>query len=247
MRECQQRRIKGRREAPLPPPREMGPLSWLLFLSFLLHTSCLVRLSTRATRGCSTLGASVVLEPLYEADMDSVARLLSDAFDSPRFLFKAVSRMDFKAQLQDRQLRLVANGRNHTMLTLREEARGPVVGFLEMGLLSPVSVVVQGPDWVNSSTARVPTIGNLVIADSHRRRGLARVLMRAAEDAARGWAQGHIVVAVDPSNSAALALYRSLGYVEVDRSRQKIVKDLMQREVEFLVLVKRLEEGSSPG
>jgi hypothetical protein len=33
----------------------------------------------------------------------------------------------------------------------------------------------------------------------------------------------------------------------VDRSRQKIVKDLMQREVEFLVLVKRLEEGSSPG
>jgi ribosomal protein S18 acetylase RimI-like enzyme len=155
--------------------------------------------------------------------------------------------MDFKAQLQDRQLRLVATGRNHTMLTLREEARGPVVGFLEMGLLSPVSAVVQGPDWVNSSAARVPTIGNLVIADSHRRRGLARVLMRAAEDAARGWAQGYIVVAVDPSNSAALALYRSLGYVEVDRSRQKIVKDLMQREVEFLLLVKRLEEGSSPG
>ena len=217
-------------------------LYWLLLLSFLLlRVSCLVRLSVRTTGVCSTrLRASGVLRPLYEAEMDSVARLLSDAFDSPRFLFKAVSRMDFKAQLQDRQLRLVSTGKNHTMLTLREEAQGPVVGFLEMGLLSPVSQVVQGPDWVNSATARVPTIGNLVIADAHRRKGLARVLMLAAEKAARGWAQDLIVVAVDPSNAGALALYRSLDYVEVDRSRQKVVKDLMQREVEFIVLVKRL-------
>jgi ribosomal protein S18 acetylase RimI-like enzyme len=57
-----------------------------------------------------------------------------------------------------------------------------------------------------------PELQDVAVIPAHRRRGIATALTRAAEDeaAARGHAVLRLTVGVD--NSAAQALYRSLGY-----------------------------------
>ena len=196
-----------------------------------------------------------------------MSALLSDAFDSPNFLLKFVSRMDFTAQLQDRMARLVAAGRNHTMIVARcdsGQAGGEVVGFLEMGLLAPPSPAPAPappsfpsfPSFLASSSAspipnpspntappappaKVPTIGNLVVKNSYRRKGIACELMQRAEVAARHWSRYDCIrVAVDPQNHAALRLYTAMGYEECGRGPQMVVRDLRQREMDFVFLLK---------
>ena len=189
-------------------------------------------------------GSQVVFDgsgALTDRDLDSVSRLLSDSFDSPWFPLKLVSRMDFKAQLEDRRVRLVSAGRNHTMLVARSAVDGEVVGFLEMGLLASTTRGVLEAVGPPSANGKIPVIGNLVVSEKCRRQGIALRLMEQAETAARGWSQyRHILVAVDPANTAALDLYRRVGYSEVDRGPQTVVRDLMQRQLDFVFLLKSL-------
>lgn len=198
--------------------------------------------------------ASIRLDsnPLSDNDLQSISKLLSNAFDSPRFLFKAISIMDFNAQLQDRRARLVNAGKNHTMLVARDEMN-EVVGFLEMGLLpstptidalAPHSneITASTPTSIPTPKRRYPTIGNLVIRDTHRRQGIAKQLLARAESLAVSWEYTRcpLVVAVDPVNTAALALYRTYGFADTDKVQQDIVRDLRQSRKEFLVLTKIL-------
>jgi RimJ/RimL family protein N-acetyltransferase len=53
----------------------------------------------------------------------------------------------------------------------------------------------------------------LMVALSHRRRGIGRALMQAAEEWAREAGVRKLELHVFPHNSAAIALYESLGYV----------------------------------
>ena len=195
-------------------------------------------------RCCLSMSGGVAYDEtgilLSDVDLNSISKMLSNAFDSPWFPFKAISVMDFNAQLQDRRARLVATGKQHVMLVARSE-NGEVVGFLEMGLLSSTNKAVLSATGADSSR-KFPTIGNLVIEPEYRRRGIARGLMLRAESAAQSWGQhSHIVVAVDPANKAAVELYQSLGYQVVDvKAPQTVVRDLMQKKMDFLVLLRQL-------
>ena len=66
---------------------------------------------------------------------------------------------------------------------------------------------------VNQNSPHRAEIGKVIVLGSHRRRGLASALMRAAEDRAR--AEGRWLLVLDTvSGSAADAFYRSLGWQE---------------------------------
>lgn len=66
---------------------------------------------------------------------------------------------------------------------------------------------------VRRHLGRVPEIFRLVVEDAHRRRGIGRELLRAAE--AHVATQGHVAVglAVGVDNAPALRLYETSGYV----------------------------------
>ena len=58
-----------------------------------------------------------------------------------------------------------------------------------------------------------PLLSALFVDPSHRRRGVAGELMRAAEEQAIGWGHEELVLNVQRSNTAARGLYAKLGYV----------------------------------
>jgi GNAT superfamily N-acetyltransferase len=66
---------------------------------------------------------------------------------------------------------------------------------------------------VNQNSPHRAEIGKVIVRGSHRRRGLASALMRAAEDRAR--AEGRWLLVLDTvTGSAADAFYRALGWQE---------------------------------
>jgi ribosomal-protein-alanine N-acetyltransferase len=62
-------------------------------------------------------------------------------------------------------------------------------------------------------------INNIAVHPDHRRRGMARRLLRNALHEARGRGCRRATLEVRPSNGAALRLYRQYGFVQVGRRR----------------------------
>ena len=85
----------------------------------------------------------------------------------------------------------------------------PFVAF-EDGRVVGSTLLVRS---VNQNSPHRAEIGKVIVLGSHRRRGLASALMRAAEDRAR--AEGRWLLVLDTvTASAAEAFYRSLGWQE---------------------------------
>ena len=92
----------------------------------------------------------------------------------------------------------VASGRTTTFVALDD---GRIVGS---------TLLVRS---VNPNSPHRAEIGKVIVLQSHRRRGLASALMRAAED--RACSEGRWLLVLDTvSGSAADAFYRSLGWQE---------------------------------
>jgi aminoglycoside 6'-N-acetyltransferase I len=90
-----------------------------------------------------------------------------------------------------------------------EESDGTLVGFLEVGLRSHA-------DGCDVSRA-VGYVEGWYVAESHRKRGIGRKLMAAAEDWARS--QGCLEMASDAllGNSVSERAHQALGFAVVDR------------------------------
>lgn len=90
-----------------------------------------------------------------------------------------------------------------------EESDGVLVGFLEVGLRSHA----DGCDPAHA----VGYVEGWYVSESHRKRGIGRELLAAAEDWARG--QGCVEMASDAliGNDVSQRAHEALGYAEVDR------------------------------
>lgn len=74
-----------------------------------------------------------------------------------------------------------------------------------------------------------PVVANVVVAAAARRRGVARVLMRACEEQAREWGYDELTLLVNPGNRRARALYSKLGFQVPDVPRQSLGRAHSQR------------------
>ena len=79
-------------------------------------------------------------------------------------------------------------------------------------------------------------ITNVAVAKKFRGRGLGRILMREEEKVARAKLANRILLEVRPSNSAALAMYRGLGYIPIS-VRKEYYEDNGE---DALVMIKHL-------
>ena len=90
-----------------------------------------------------------------------------------------------------------------------------------------------------SSTSSEAYIERLVVSPDFRRQGMARRLLLAAEDLARGSGKASVGLHVSGNNLAALRLYEGEGYEEVSRQRSLLTGYFLNIK-DWLYLQKRL-------
>ena len=84
--------------------------------------------------------------------------------------------------------------------------------------LAAAVVVVDDPPWDDVPPG--PFVIDLFTGDAHRGRGIGRALMTQAMHACAMAGARRMMLRVESSNAPALALYRSLGFVERDQPDQ---------------------------
>jgi ribosomal protein S18 acetylase RimI-like enzyme len=104
----------------------------------------------------------------------------------------------------------------------RLSSAGPLLGWA-LRMTPAAENVFGGYVWVEGgqvvgnaslmrATPRVWTIANVVVLPSHRRRGIARRLVQATVESARGHGAREVQLQVRHDNDGAQALYRQLGF-----------------------------------
>ena len=163
------------------------------------------------------------IRTLAEPDAQSIACLISDAFDVKSvFRVRKLSVYNHSIQVRHR----LDNLSPHGLFVARDNTDG-IKGFVEVGLAR-----------VGASEEPQPLIGNLVVAPDARRGGVGSRLVTAAEELVSAWPrcsasseQGgaiarrfrSVYVAVEDDNTAAFALYTNvLGYRTVRREPSKM-------------------------
>jgi RimJ/RimL family protein N-acetyltransferase len=109
--------------------------------------------------------------------------------------------------LSDDRWRSVGDERRYLRLVRRSAAGAVLVADTEDGIVGRLSIA-RDP---HPSSQHVADVG-LMVAASHRRRGIGRALLEAAEEWARAVGVTKIELHVFPYNEGAIALYEDLGY-----------------------------------
>jgi RimJ/RimL family protein N-acetyltransferase len=109
--------------------------------------------------------------------------------------------------LADSQWRSVADERRYVR-ALRRHPDGALIVAEAAGLVVGRLSIVRD---AHPSSAHVADLG-LMVAASHRRRGIGSALLAAAEEWARGASVSKLELHVFPHNEAAIALYAGFGY-----------------------------------
>lgn len=82
---------------------------------------------------------------------------------------------------------------------------------------------VVGSSGVHTHSEFGPTIG-MLIAKTHRRRGVGRAMMDALDAWAREQAVRALHLMVFPHNTSAIAFYRETGWIEVERFENDVTR-----------------------
>jgi RimJ/RimL family protein N-acetyltransferase len=109
--------------------------------------------------------------------------------------------------LADSRWRSVAEERRY-IRALRRHPDGALIVAEADGMVVGRLSIVRDP---HPASGHVADLG-LMVAASHRRRGIGRALLRAAEDWARSSRVSKLELHVFPHNEPALALYEEAGY-----------------------------------
>ena len=143
-------------------------------------------------------------------DLKSLAQVLTDSFHPPHGPMGWMSPLLKLGIYEDLRIRLGTNSQHYLCLVAslqhpRETVtREDVVGTVEISLRSSFP-------W-SKNTERHLYIANLAVKNSHRRRGIARKLLRSCEQTALQWGFDCITLHVLDNNLEAQQLYYSSGY-----------------------------------
>jgi ribosomal protein S18 acetylase RimI-like enzyme len=122
---------------------------------------------------------------------------VSKLFDQYRVFYKQSSDLEAaKAFIQERFPK-----NDSTILVAFENDL--IVGFTQ--LYPSFSSVSMKPVWI---------LNDLFVEEAHRKKGVAKSLISAAENFARKTGAVRIILATQTSNTAAQSLYESLGYIK---------------------------------
>jgi len=134
------------------------------------------------------MDASLTIRPATAADAEAVAALLTDFNEVHTDAVAAARRM---AAMQ---------GTETVLLALRD---GVAVGLCSLHVVPFLS-----------ADHPYAEVTELYVAPEHRRRGIARRLMAAAEELARSQGAPAVYLQTGLTNDVAQAFYRSLGYAD---------------------------------
>ena len=136
--------------------------------------------------------------------------------------------------LADSHWRSVADERRYVR-ALRRHPDGALMVADDAGTVVGRLSLVRDP---HPSSAHVADLG-LMVAASHRRRGIGRALLAAAEKWARGSGVSKLELHVFPHNEAAIALYEGFGY-EREGYRRRHYRRPDGSYVDAVLMAKRL-------
>lgn len=197
-----------------------------------------------------------------KGDMKQIAEMLSAAFDNkPNALVRWYSVWNYEEQLKERLVRLVEMGKEHSMLIASkrkvaslsnvDEAEVPhhMCGFIELGLLplpkervvtttfeeenknEELSALLEGRD-------KLPTIGNLVVEESWRNKGVGTAMLDEAAKIARDWGFPVVICAVNPDNTPAVKLYEKNGFRCAFVAKTTVQINVVQSQQDLLIMSK---------
>ncbi len=122
---------------------------------------------------------------------------LSVLFDQYRVFYQQTSDLKSAKKFLDERLQ------NHDSVIFVANDQGDLVGFTQLY-----------PSFSSVSMKRVWILNDLFVREEHRNKGVARLLMEAAENYAKQSRAVRIVLATHILNSAAQELYQSRGYLK---------------------------------
>jgi putative acetyltransferase len=149
---------------------------------------------------------------IREAEPTDAARLVA--------LAREVSREPEGWLLSSEEWRSTAAERRYLRAVRRSPHAAVFVAEVPEGLVGRLSVA-RDP---HPASFHVADLG-LMVAASHRRRGIGRALLQRAADWARGNAVAKLELHVFPDNAPALALYESFGFVREGYRRNHYRRD----------------------
>jgi GNAT superfamily N-acetyltransferase len=125
--------------------------------------------------------------------LEEVSRL----FDQYRIFYQQTSNLEAATKFLQERLQ-----KNDSTIFLADEG-GYIVGFTQLY-----------PSFSSVSMKRVWILNDLFVEEPYRNKGVAKLLMNAAEEFARETGAVRIILSTQISNIAAQALYESRGYTK---------------------------------
>jgi len=186
----------------------MYPLLSPLVVLFLLF------FVTGSTDAIVVDGPSITVRPVQKPeDVIALADLRYDEWIEG--VFDDTSRASFRAASQEIVQQRTEGGATAFLAFLKVKDDAVVVaGAAELSPIEIEGAVRNNRFLAMTMKKRMLYVTDVVTASTYRRQGIARALMKAIEDAAVAKAGTHLLLHVEPSNTAALNFYIKIGYTK---------------------------------
>lgn len=143
-------------------------------------------------------------------DLGTLAEILADSFHPRTGIVRWAYPMLRLGIYEDLRNRLRSNSPYYVCLVA--VANHPSVSEAGEWLAGTVEIALRSPSSFSSSASRYPYISNLAVANSCRRRGVAKQLLLECERASLEWGFKDIYLHVLDDNHEARQLYLKAGY-----------------------------------